>query len=275
MTERVRRPTHRHGGAGRRRRNGRPDGRAPDGTLRLYGRHAVAAALANANRPVTLLTATPNALKGLDRLLIEQARCPIETVSPAALDALVGADARHQGLVLTAGPLPAVDIDSLAPRADTADMVLVLDQVTDPHNVGACLRSAAAFGARALVTQKRHAPPESGPLAKAASGALEVVPWVRATNLTAALDRLADMGYWRLGLAGDAPATLGEADLSGHIALVVGSEGRGLRPLVARHCDLMARIPITELAESLNVSNAAAVALYAAAAARPGQRRRG
>ena len=275
MTERVRRPSHRRGGTGRRRRHPMDRPAAPDGTLRLYGRHAVAAALANANRPVTLLTATPNALKGLDRPLIEQARCPIETVSPAALDALVGADARHQGLVLTAGPLPAVDIDSLAPRADTADVVLVLDQVTDPHNVGACLRSAAAFGARALVTQKRHAPPESGPLAKAASGALEVVPWVRATNLTAALDRLADMGYWRLGLAGDAPATLGEADLSGHIAMVMGSEGRGLRPLVARHCDLMARIPITELAESLNVSNAAAVALYAAAAARPGQRRRG
>ena len=272
MTERVRRPTHRRAGAGRRRRNGRPADRpaAPDGTLRLYGRHAVAAALTNPNRPATLLMATPNALKGLDRPLVEQARCPVQTVSPAALDALVGADARHQGLVLTAGPLPAVDMDSLAPRPDAADVVLVLDQVTDPHNVGACLRSAAAFGARALVTQKRHAPPESGPLAKAASGALEVVPWVRATNLTAALDRLADMGYWRLGLAGDAPATLGQADLTGHIAIVMGSEGRGLRPLVARHCDLMARIPITELAESLNVSNAAAVALYAVSTGRTG-----
>ncbi len=141
-------------------------------------------------------------------------------------------------------------------------MVLILDQVTDPHNVGAIIRSAAAFGARAIITTDRHAPPESGTLAKSASGALEVLPWVRVTNLSRALDSLAEMGYWRLGLDGTAEMSIREADFGKNIALVMGAEGRGLRKGSRTHCDALIKLPIRRTVESLNVSNAAAIALY-------------
>ena len=143
-------------------------------------------------------------------------------------------------------------------------MLLVLDQVTDPHNMGAILRSAAAFGAIGIVTQDRHSPPESGVVAKAASGALERMPWVRVVNLARALEEIAEAGFWRIGLTGDAETDLKDALGPDRIALVLGAEGAGLRHNTREHCDAVARLPITDAVESLNVSNAAAVALYAA-----------
>jgi 23S rRNA (guanosine2251-2'-O)-methyltransferase len=241
---------------------GRGSGRASQGAVRLWGRHAVEAALKNPERSHRKLWATREGIASLDGEL--PADFPLEYAEVADLARLVAHDAPHQGLVLECEPLDDLHLDEvLAGEADRP--LVVLDQVTDPHNVGAILRSAAAFGAAALVTQDRHAPPESGALAKAASGALEVVPWVRAVNLARALEEIAEAGYWRLGLAGEAAATFGEALPSGPVALVLGAEGEGLRHNIAAHCDTLARLPIRPAMESLNVSNAAAIALYAVA----------
>lgn len=249
------------GRAGR-MKGGRGSGRASTGNVRLWGRHAVEAALKNPERQHRKLWATREGIDTLDGELPPD--FPIEYADVHDLARLVAKDAPHQGLVLECGPLEDVFLDEVMDR-EAARPLVILDQVTDPHNVGAILRSAAAFGAAAIVTQDRHAPPESGVVAKSASGALEVVPWVRVVNLARALEEIAEAGYWRIGLTGHAEATLAEALPAGPVALVLGAEGAGMRQNIEAHCDALARLPITRAVESLNVSNAAAIALYAVA----------
>lgn len=249
------------GRAGR-MQGGRGSGRAAKGAVRLWGRHAVEAALMNPERQYRKLWATHEGIESLNGEL--PADFPLEYAGDEDLARLVARDAPHQGLVLECEPLEDIHLDEvLDNQADRP--IVILDQVTDPHNVGAIFRSAAAFNAAAVVTQDRHAPSEGGVLGKAASGALEVVPWVRVVNLSRALEQLAEAGYWRIGLTGEADATFAEALPSGPVALVLGAEGEGMRANVAAHCDALARLPISEAMESLNVSNAAAIALYAIA----------
>ncbi len=250
------------GRAGR-MQGGRGSGRASSGQVRFWGRHAVEAALQNADRSHHKLWATREGIASLDGELPDN--FPVEYAEVADLGRLVSKDTPHQGLVLECAPLEDIHLDDVLTTADGKPLV-VLDQVTDPHNVGAILRSAAAFGAAAIVTQDRHAPPESGVVAKSASGALETVPWVRVVNLARSMEQMAEAGYWRIGMAGEAETTLAEAlPAATPVALVMGAEGDGMRHNIAGHCDALAKLPISSSIESLNVSNATAIALYAIA----------
>ncbi|MQX38530.1 23S rRNA (guanosine(2251)-2'-O)-methyltransferase RlmB [Roseospira navarrensis] len=259
-------PTHpgpaRRGPPGGPRKGG---GAGPSATAppRLYGRHAVLAALRNPARPLRRLWVTSDAADTVAEAAAARA-LSVDVLTRPDLETLLPPGAVHQGLALEVGPLPAPAIQDLpAPDPGDSAVVVVLDQVSDPHNVGAILRSAAAFGAVAVVTQDRHAPPETGALAKAASGALERVPLIRVPNLARALEDLRDRGYWSVGLEARAPATVAGAGLHGGLALVLGAEGSGLRRLTRERCDHLARLPmVAGAAESLNVSNACAVALY-------------
>jgi 23S rRNA (guanosine2251-2'-O)-methyltransferase len=219
--------------------------------------HAVEAALANPRRKVVRVLATENAAHRLQPLLVKRGLAP-EPASPKDLDRLLGSDTVHQGVLLDAEPLPPLSLDD----ADAGGMLLVLDQVTDPQNVGAALRSAAAFGASGLVLTERHSPPLSGALAKAASGALDIVPVILVKNLAQGLAALGTRGFLRVGLAEEASMDLEEAELTRPLALVLGAEGKGLRQLTREHCDLVCRIATQSALASLNVSNAAAIALH-------------
>ena len=230
---------------------------------RFWGKHAVSAALDNPNRKVLRAWATREASEFMQfpkEVQVTLAEAP-------DLGRLVPTDAPHQGIVIEVEPLEDAWLDDVLAEAPEHAVLLVLDQVTDPHNVGAILRSAAAFGAVGIVTQDRHSPPEGGALAKAASGALERVPWVRVVTLARALEQIGEAGFWRIGLAGEAEADLKSALGPPRVALVLGAEGAGMRQNTREHCDALARLPITDSIESLNVSNAAAVALYAASVA--------
>ena len=230
---------------------------------RLWGKHAVAAALDNPERKVLRAWATREAASFMEF----PEGVPVTFAEAPDLGRLVPHDAPHQGVVIEVEPLEEVWLDGLISAPSERAVLLVLDQVTDPHNVGAILRSAAAFGAVGIVTQDRHSPPESGVVAKAASGALERVPWARVVNLARALEEIAEAGFWRIGLTGDAEPELKDALGPARVALVLGAEGPGLRPNTREHCDALAKLPISDAVESLNVSNAAAVALYAASVA--------
>ena len=230
---------------------------------RFWGKHAVAAALDNPDRNVYKAWATREAAE----LMNFPKDMPVVLADVADLGRMVPSDAPHQGVVIEVEPLEDIWLGDLLAGAPERAVLLILDQVTDPHNVGAIIRSAAAFGAIGIVTQDRHAPPEGGALAKAASGALERVPWARVVNLSRALEEIAEAGFWRIGLAGQATMELKDALGPPRIALVLGAEGPGMRQNVRDHTDTLAKLPMSDAVESLNVSNAAAVALYAASVA--------
>lgn len=242
---------------------GTPPSRRETGGEWLYGLHAVQAALANPHRKLGRAVLTPRAIETLGEKLLK--RVTVETLDPGAIDRLLPPGAVHQGAALEAWPLKSRDLDDILaePGTDGRRVVLVLDQLSDPHNVGAILRTAAAFGVTAVVVQDRHAPPQSGALAKAASGALDLIPYVEVVNIARTLDQLAEQGFWRIALTGDGDCNLAQAVPTGDVALVLGSEGAGIRRLVREHCETSAFIPISKTMESLNVSNAAAIALYA------------
>lgn len=256
------------------RRSGPPRGRPPrreargDEGLWLFGLHAVRDALANPARIKRRLLLTPNARQRLGEA-VEAAGVEPEMADPRRFPAPLDPQSVHQGAALEVEPLDWGGLEALArPHpADPSPVVVCLDRVTDPHNVGAILRSAEVFGARAVIAPRRHASPETGALAKSASGALERQPYLRVGNLGDALEALAGLGYHRVGLAGEAEATLAEAvadTADAPLALVLGAEGAGLRPRTRECCDRLARIEGREAFGTLNVSNAAAVALYAA-----------
>jgi 23S rRNA (guanosine2251-2'-O)-methyltransferase len=255
----------------------RPDAKASEG-LWLYGLHAVRAALANPRRKVKRAVLTRRAQEEIGAKLLGRIRH--EVADGDAVARLLPSGAVHQGAALACEPLARRDLEDAltpsrpaSPKAAPDDLplagegnrrriVLVLDQISDPHNAGAILRSAAAFGVSAVVVQDRHAPPESGALAKAASGALDIVPVVTVVNIARALEQLGELDFWRIALAGDGESPLKDAAGAGDVALVLGSEGSGIRRLVRERCDTAAFLPIESAMESLNVSNAAAVALY-------------
>ncbi|KQV63976.1 23S rRNA (guanosine(2251)-2'-O)-methyltransferase RlmB [Rhizobium sp. Root1220] len=236
----------------------KPPNLAPD-QVYLYGLHTVRAAIDNKERKSIKLSVTQNALARLE-VDAEALGIPVEIVTPQDIDKVLGPEAIHQGVMLETRPLPVRRLEALK----NSPLMLVLDQVTDPHNVGAIMRSAVAFGAGAVITTQRHSPTESGVLAKSASGALELIPYIQITNLADALGELQKLGFFTIGLDSEGPAPL-ESTFSGHkVALVLGSEGKGLRQKTRETVNALARLDMPGEIKSLNVSNAAAIAMYAA-----------
>lgn len=246
--------------------------REDDDVIRLFGLHAVEAALNNEARSINKLMMTENAENKLAALVAKRG-VPVERVTPRDLDRLLGPDTVHQGVMLETEPLEEPDLADLAETAaGGGGPVILLDQVTDPHNVGAVLRSAAVFGAAGVVMTRRNSPPLNGTLAKSASGALELVPVVLAQNLSGALNDLRDAGFTILALDGEADTLLEDEPLTGAIALVFGAEGKGLRDLTRKTSDRLVKIATGGSLNSLNVSNAAAIALHLAAMRRRGKK---
>ncbi len=249
------------------RRNAAKSPTAPPRAGWLWGRHAVAAALANPRRPCLRLVATLPALERLGGL----ARRPgltVETATPDAIARLIGGDEVHQGLALAVGPLPPLALDEVVP-AEGGSLLVALDQVTDPRNLGAILRSAAAFGVDAVLVPERRSAEVGGAAARAAAGGLDLVPLVEVVNLARALGELQVRGYWIVGLDGGASVPIADLPAFERLVLVLGAEGHGLRRLVAERCDRLVRIPIAPAVESLNVAVAAGIALYTLRRDRP------
>jgi 23S rRNA (guanosine2251-2'-O)-methyltransferase len=233
----------------------------PESGLWLYGLHAVRSALSNPKRFVRRAILTERAAEEIGPKLLS--RLKHEITDMHSVSRMLPDGAVHQGIAILCEPLPRVELDAvLEGSPEGRRIVLVLDQITDPHNAGAILRTAAAFGVNAIVVQDRHSPPESGVLAKAASGALDLVPIVHVVNIARALEELGRRQFWRIALTGDGDGSLKDVAHTGETVLVLGSEGAGIRKLVRERCDVSAYLPIEPAIDSLNVSNAAAVALY-------------
>lgn len=226
----------------------------------LYGRHPVTAALNNPHRKIKELILTKEAAVGLSL----SNKIPVRIAPKDQLDALVGKDVPHQGFVAKCAPLENLTVEEIINQTATQKktLLVMLDQVTDPHNIGAILRSAGAFSCAAVIVPQDGAPQETGALAKSASGILEVVPFIRVPNLSRAMDTLKKNGFWCIGLDGYAPHSIFEEKLPQKCVIVMGSEGAGLRRLTAQNCDSTVSLPINPAVESLNVSNACAITLY-------------
>lgn len=239
------------------RRPGRAGSGAPEGRVFLYGLHTVETALANPRRVIHAIYVTRNALA---RLTERGVVFPVEPqmVEPRWIDTRVGEDAVHQGVLIETRSLAAVDLVELG----AAKLVLALDQVTDPHNVGAIMRSAVALGADALLTTTRHSPTETGVLSKAASGAVDLLTHIEVVNLARSLTQLRKEGFTVIGLDSEGPAPLEETPVGRRTILVLGAEGKGLRPVTREACDHLARVDVPGAIKSLNVSNAAVLSLY-------------
>ena len=253
--------TRRHKGPG----GGGQDHKRGEDTHWLWGTHAVKAALANPRRRCRklLVVGGDPAL----RSLAAAAKVSVETVDAGALSRALPREAVHQGVALLADPLEELDVQDAIGAAPAPRRLVLLDQVTDPHNLGAVMRSAAAFGACGVIVQDRNSPPVTGVLAKAASGATEVVPLIRVVNLARTLEELGELGFLRLAFADEAAEAIETVDLKRDVVLALGAEGDGLRRLTRENCDIAVRLPTRPQMPSLNVSNAAAIALYACAVA--------
>lgn len=229
-----------------------------DGHYALYGIHAVQAALENPARVKRTLYTTKS---GFEKLTVSDSHSLASHIVDAKLiESLLPMHAVHQGVALEVQPLPQPDLTAMA---ETGKPLIMLDQVSDPHNIGAILRSAAAFDAGGVIVQDKNAPRENATIAKIAAGAMEKVPFVKVTNLSRTLEALRENGYWSIGLDGDAKEELSQLSLTARSVLVMGAEGAGLRPLVAKNCDMLAKLPIHPQMESLNVSVATGISLYA------------
>jgi len=230
------------------------------GLFWLYGHHAVKAALSNPDRAKTRL------LLLADEPRPQEAKSDLATtiVDKQTMEKTLPKGAIHQGIALEVKPLEPLSLDDIIRQAEekTTSTIVILDGVTDPHNIGAILRSMAAFDSDALIVTDKNAPAETAAMAKAASGALDIVPLIRITNLARGLEKLKQAGFWIIGMEGTAQKSLRELDIPKKIAIILGSEGEGMRRLTFESCDFLAKLPISSRMESLNVSNAAAIALY-------------
>ena len=229
--------------------------------LILYGRHAVIAAIKNPRRKISKLLCTKENFEEIKKI---NPQTNTQVVERKEIDKLLPIDSVHQGFAAFCSELPAVSIEELITTANKLENchVLILDQVTDPQNIGAIIRSAVAFNTLALIIQDKNSPQETGSMAKASAGMIEHLPIIRVTNLSRTINQLKDAGFWTIGMDGYAKTSVSELKKGGKNAIIMGSEGKGMRRLVEENCDITIRLPMNEKVESLNVATAAAIVLY-------------